>query len=198
MPFPASTWFITLLLGLLVLTPAHAGMTPWELKQFEDIKAGAEKGEAISQGFFGIYYFVGNGVPKDQVQAVFWFRKAAEQGYVGSQNMLGFCYANGHGVAKDQAQAVSWYRKAAEQGDTIAQTSLGRMYNVGEGVTKDVVEAYAYFNLAGITEEGARRSLTRLEKMISADQIAAGKKRTLELRKEIEAKIAAKAPSKKR
>jgi TPR repeat protein len=125
-----------------------------------------------------------------------WFRKAADQGYIGSQRMLGMCYANGWGVAKDQAEAVSWYRKAAEQGDTNAQISLGHKYNVGEGVTKDPVEAYAYWNLAGITDEGARRSLARLEKMISADQIATGKKRTNELQKEIEAKIAAKKASK--
>ena len=139
------------------------------------------------------------GVAGDDAEAVKWYRKAADQGHAEAQFRLGDCYRyRGVAVEQDYVQAASWYRKAAEQGDTIAQTSLGRMYNVGEGVTKDVVEAYAYFNLAGITEEGARRSLTRLEKMISADQIAAGKKRTLELRKEIEAKIAAKAPSKKR
>ena len=194
----ARPWIAAIITSLLAASPAwiYAGMTPWELKEFEEIKAGAEKGQPISQAFYGVYYFAGSGVPKDQAQAVLWFRKAADQGHIGSQKMLGMCYANGWGAAKNQAEAASWYRKAAEQGDTNAQISLGHIYNVGEGVTKDPVEAYAYWNLAGITDEGARRNLTRLESLISADQIAAGKKRTLELRKEIEAKIAAKKAGK--
>ena len=57
----------------------------------------------------------GQGVAKDEVEAVKWYRKAAEQNDADAQNNLGVCYANGQGVAKDEVEAVKWYRKAAEQ-----------------------------------------------------------------------------------
>ena len=57
----------------------------------------------------------GQGVAKDEVEAVKWYRKAAEQNHAAAQYNLGVCYANGQGVAKDEVEAVKWYRKAAEQ-----------------------------------------------------------------------------------
>ena len=91
-----------------------------------------------------------------------------------------------------RAAGVKWYRKAAEQGHTEAQFSLGVCYGKGRGVAKDEIEAYAYYNLAGITDEDARNNLTLLENKMSRDEVAAAQKRTKELQKEIEAKIAAK------
>jgi len=38
------------------------------------------------------------GVAKDEVEAVKWYRKAAEQNYAKAQYDLGFCYYNGEGV----------------------------------------------------------------------------------------------------
>ena len=73
-------------------------------------------------------------MPKDDAEAVSWFRKAAEQGHAGAQYNLGLKYARGEGVPKDDAEAVSWYRKAAEQGHAGAQFNLGLMYARGEGV----------------------------------------------------------------
>jgi TPR repeat protein len=67
----------------------------------------------------------GQGVAKDEVEAVKWYRKAAEQNDAEAQYNLGLCYANGQGVAKDEAEAVKWYRKAAEQNDADAQYNLG-------------------------------------------------------------------------
>ena len=70
-------------------------------------------------------YANGEGVPKDAVQAVTWYRKAAEQGNPRAQFNLGGMYFNGDGAPKDSAQAVVWYRKAAEQGYADAQYNLG-------------------------------------------------------------------------
>lgn len=58
----------------------------------------------------------GKGIPKDEVEALKWYRKAAEQGYAPAQNILGVTYTTGHGVPNDDVEAVKWYRKAAEQG----------------------------------------------------------------------------------
>ena len=70
----------------------------------------------------------GQGVAKDEVEAVKWYRKAAEQNDAEAQNNLGLCYANGQGVAKDEVEAVKWYRKAAEQNYAEAQYNLGLCY----------------------------------------------------------------------
>ena len=219
----ARPWIVVALLSLLSLSPAHAGMAPWEVKMFKDAKAWAEKGEAegqlnlgicytkgegvakddveavawfrkaAAQGFapaqtiLGHRYFDGEGVPKDQVQAVSWYRKAAEQDLAEAQYVLGECYGGGKGVEKDFVQAVKWYRKASEQGYVLAQYYLGGFYANGEGVAKDLIEAYAYWNQG--TVEYSRRKLAALEKQMTAEQIAAGKKRTKELKRELEDKI---------
>ena len=219
----ARPWIVVALLSLLALSPAHAGMAPWEVKWFKDAKAWAEKGEAegqlnlgicytkgegvakddveavawfrkaAAQGFapaqtlLGHRYFGGEGVPKDQALAVTWYRKAAEQGNASAQMSLGECYGGGKGVEKDFVQAVKWYRKASEQGYVLAQYNLGGCYANGEGVEKNQVEAYAYWNQG--TVEYSRRKLAALEKQMTPEQIAAGKKRTKELKRELEDKI---------
>ena len=187
---PAARPWLIVLFGLLV------GCSDSPKKTFEGYKAKAEKGDALAQTNLGNSYRNGEGVAENQVQAVSWYRQAAEQGFAPAQTNLGHCYRNGEGVAKDFVQAVSWYRKAAQQGVPLAQTSLGHCYFNGEGVAKDEIEAYAYWNLGGITDERVRKNVAILEKKMSADQIADGKKRSVELQKEIDARIAAKKPRK--
>jgi TPR repeat protein len=87
-------------------------------------------------------------VPKDDVEAVNWWRKAAEQGYARAQFSLGVMYDKGTIVPEDDAEAVKWYRKAAQQGVANAQAALGNMYAQGEGVPENFVQAYAWLNLA--------------------------------------------------
>ncbi len=70
-------------------------------------------------------YEKGQGVRKDYVEAVKWYRKATEQGLANAQFNLGVMYDNGQGVRQDGKQAVQWYRKAAEQGYAQAQYNLG-------------------------------------------------------------------------
>lgn len=147
----------------------------------------ADQGFAPAQTLLGHAYFNGEGVQQDQSQAVSWYRKAAEQGLAEAQYNLGSHYADGEGVAKDIVQAAKWYRKASEQGYVLAQYSLGDCYAEGKGVAKDQIEAYAYWNQG--TVEYARKKLAALEKQMTPEQIAAGKKRTKELRRELEDKI---------
>jgi len=71
-------------------------------------------------------YQKGQGVAKDDTQAVSWFRKAAEQGYPNAQYNLGVRYQEGKGVPKDEAQAKEWFRKAAAQGNPDAQKALAK------------------------------------------------------------------------
>ena len=143
----------------------------------------AAEGDAVAQFELGRCYARGEGVDKNQIEAVRWFRKAAEQGLASAQLTLAY-----NCVAKDEAEAVRWFRKAAEQGVDEAQFNLAYRYYSGLGVAKDFVEAYAYMNLAGITMEAARKSLIGLEDEISPEQVAAGQRRTKELQAEIVAR----------
>jgi len=193
-PRTPGLWIIAVIIGLLSQMPtlAFAGMTPEEVKSFEGHKSKAEKGDADAQFNLGVFYVSGRGVAKDEVEAVKWYRKAADQGLPSAQFKLGVCYENGKGVPKDEVQAISWYRKAADQGLGPAQFKLGVCYEKGKGVVKDLNVAYAYLSVSGIIDEDARYNLARIERQMSADQIADGKKRAVELQKEIDARIAAK------
>ncbi len=183
-------WIVAVILGLL------AGCSDSPKNTFEGYKARAERGDPVAQYNLGVCYDNGEGVAKNQVEAVKWYRKAAEQGLAKAQFNLGNCYHNEKGVAKDQVEAVKWCRKAADQGLAEAQFNLGACYYNGEGVTKDEVEAYAYWNLVRITDEQARSNLAILEKKMSPEARLLGQRRTKELQKEIEAKIAAKKAGK--
>ena len=134
----------------------------------------AEQGKAIAQFNLGTMYLLGQGVPKDDQQAVFWFRKAAEQGDAVSQSLLGTAYVDGRGVPKDDQQAVVWYRKAAEQGQAEAQSNLGLMYANGRGVPKDDQLAYFWSLLASVEGEAISiRNRSLFGQRVSASQRAA-------------------------
>ncbi|MDO9047374.1 MAG: DnaJ domain-containing protein [Methylobacter sp.] len=108
----------------------------------------AEQGNADAQFQAGLIYVNGQGITKDDKQAVGWFAKAAEQGHMEAQTKLGFMYATGKGVAQNYNSAVYWCFKAAEQGDVIAQYNLGLMYAKGQGVAQDNSLAVSWYSKA--------------------------------------------------
>jgi hypothetical protein len=85
----------------------------------------ADQGNDGAQFILGVMYANGQGVPRDQAEAVRWYVKAAQQGDAGAQYSLAVAYRDGKGVAQDAAQADLWFRKAAAQGDARAIASLG-------------------------------------------------------------------------
>ena len=173
----------------MIFPSAHGQETDALKKTFLENKAKAEKGDAVAQFNLGACYNKGQGVERDYVEAVKWYRKAAEQGEAKAQSDLGTCYKNGQGVEKDYAEAVKWYRKAAEQNNATAQSNLGRCYAHGEGVEKDYAEAYAWLNLAAKINEDAAKVRDALEKKMSPQQVGEAQKRTMELRALIDAKL---------
>lgn len=136
------------------------------------------------------------GTTPGEVEQFKQMKAEAEKGDKGAQYVIGNYYRDGVGVEKSDKEAATWYRRSAEQGVDIAQYYLGNYYAEGVGVPKDLVEAYAYLNLAGVAFGDARRNRDKLESKMSAEQITAGQKRTKELQKEIEEKIAAKKAKK--
>jgi TPR repeat protein len=94
----------------------------------------AQQGEAAAQYNLGVMYERGEGVAKDEAEAVRWYTQAAAQGHADAQYNLGVMYSQGRGVVKDEAEAVRWYRKAADQGDADARKNLEILVVQGRGI----------------------------------------------------------------
>ena len=100
--------------------PPHCGQL-YDLDSFEDHLRCAELGEAIAQTNVGYAYKNGDVVPKDDTEAVRWFRLAAEQGSAPGQFSLGRMYADGEGGPQDLAYAYMLFDLAAAQGNRSGQ-----------------------------------------------------------------------------
>ncbi len=94
-----------------------------------ELISSAENGDAKSQYHLAVLYQDGKGVPKDYVQAAYWYRKAAEQGHVKAQLYLGLLYSKGYGVPKNNDEAIKWLNMSAEQGNDKAKIFLDDILN---------------------------------------------------------------------
>jgi TPR repeat protein len=140
---------------------------------FREFSILAAKGDAIAQSYLGLMYGLGEGVAKDDKEAVKWYRLSAEQGFGLAQFSLGYAYQVGRGVAQDYREAIKWYRLSAEQGNAMAQNNLGQMYGLGQGVTQDYVYAHLWFNIA--VSNGIERAVTirdSLAQQMTKEQLA--------------------------
>ena len=135
-----------LLLGVVVVP--LLGQTDAERKQFEAVKARADKGDSEAQLSLASSYANGKGVAQDPAKAVKWLRKAAEQGSARAQCLLALNYANGTGVKPDKVEAARWLRRAADQDLAEAQFNLGMCYANGDGVPRNAVEAADWYRKA--------------------------------------------------
>ncbi len=129
----------------------------------------AEQGDANAQFFMGWVCANGDGVPKDDAQALSWYQKAAAQKHNGAQNNLGWMYNSGRGVPKDNTEAANWYLKAAQNGNAHAQNNIGMKYENGTGVERNLSEALRWFKAAAAQgNEDAKKNLDRLQSMSPA------------------------------
>jgi TPR repeat protein len=130
-----------------------AGVTDARHDYAHWVRKAADQGNAGAQVELGSMYEIGQGVPKDEAEAVRWMRKAADQGDAHAQTILGAWYTYGICVPQDYAEAVRWYRKAADQGYADAQLELGDVYADGDiilGIPKDDAERHRWYR----TEQG--------------------------------------------
>jgi uncharacterized protein len=84
-----------------------------------------EQGHAIAQFYFGLLFFHGFLVAKDEMKAFEWYLKSAEQGDANAQFNLGLVFhgfrvakdvlmfENDDGVEKDETKVIKWFLKAA-------------------------------------------------------------------------------------
>jgi Sel1 repeat/PDZ domain len=98
----------------------------------------AVKGSPEAAYNLGVSYEKGHGVPQNNAQAEFWFRRAAEAGYSFAETSLGKSYKFGLlGNAIDSVTAREWFVKAARDGDPEGQCWLAACLCSGLGGSMD-------------------------------------------------------------
>jgi len=78
------------------------------------LQLAADQGTTGAASLLGNWYSAGIGLPHDDTQAVYWWRRATESNRLAfdAEANLGQSYEFGRGVAQDYAQAFVWYQKA--------------------------------------------------------------------------------------
>ena len=87
----------------------------------------------------------GDGVGRDQTEAVKWYRMAAENELPDAAFELAKCYRFGIGVRRNRITASKWLHKAAKHGHTRAMVLLGKRcldYDSGEYNSRKAVELF--------------------------------------------------------
>jgi len=132
--------------------------------KFEETLKKAEQGDASAQGALGYMYAIGEVVPKDEKQSVYWYKKAAENGGANAQFNLGSIYHYGYyGISQDYKKAIKWYKMSAKQGEIDAFSNLGQMYCEGTGVPQDYSKAVELFKEGAELDNGScQYSLARM------------------------------------
>ena len=72
------------------------------------LQKAAELGDIKAQYNLGVSYMNGVGVPQDDEQAFFWFRRSAENGLAYAQTNLATMYLRGKGTVQDYQEAAKW------------------------------------------------------------------------------------------
>jgi TonB family protein len=152
----------------------------------------AQQGNASAQLSVGLLYRNGQGIARDDVQAVLWFRKAAAQGNASAENNLGMMYLDGRGVARDFTQAAMWFQQSALAGSAFGESNFGLAFAQGHVKGKaDYVVGYALLVASSARIQaypgyaaGVSNNLNSLRSVMSAKQITLGEKLAMHVEKD--------------
>jgi TPR repeat protein len=137
-----------LLLPAAAARPQSAEQAAARKKIVTDLKETGFAGDVMAQVRLGVIYLTGDGVPKDDVEAVKWLRMAANQDNPVAERYLAEMYFKGRGVPADNEEAAKWLRMAAEQGDAQSQYNLAVLYSQGQGVPRNLKESLNWMTKA--------------------------------------------------
>lgn len=135
-------------LGLLLGSVA-SGQVPTPL---EALKKTAQGGDTAAMVAVGLAYAQGKLAPKDQAEALRWYRQAAEKGDADGMSLLGTTLLRSGKAG--EAEGFQWVQKAAEAGNPEGQAALGMELILGRLAPQDVVQGYAWMVLGA--QGGAR------------------------------------------
>lgn len=89
----------------------------------------AEQGDVESQNDVGLSYERGEGVAKDPIKALYWFKKAADNGHTEAQFNTAIKYYNSAGIEHNLDRSIEYAEKAANNGSKSAVRLLFNIYS---------------------------------------------------------------------
>ena len=113
-----------------------------------NIEANEESGgnDPLAQFQLGLHYADGDIVPRNDAEALQWFRKSASGGDFGGLWAVGWFHRDGRaGLKSDTEEAARWFKKSAEKGSELAMYDLALLYVGTRGHPKDFSAAMKWF-----------------------------------------------------
>lgn len=101
----------------------------------------AEQGNAAIMAMLGDMHANGKGVPRNDNEAVEWYRRAATAGHAVSMVDYARMLGDGRGLAKNEQEALRWYRAAADTGNTYGLWRYALVMLDGKIAPKDTALA---------------------------------------------------------
>ena len=149
-------------LCLTFLSPAVASACGWSGENLEDNNEDAvviapgpdsfDTNTAEGMAKMSEAYRLGQNVPKNEVLAKHWAKRAAEAGHPGGMNDYAQFLETGIGGPVDLEEAARWYHKAADLGVVNAQHSLANMYFEGRGLPRNEAEGVLWLRRAAAAQ----------------------------------------------
>jgi TPR repeat protein len=128
----------------------------------------ANAGDPLAQHELGLRFLMGEGVPADTTQAVYWIKKAADQNLTSAKYNYAILSINGIGVRWDPYEAFKLFQSAAEDGMVQAQYVVGILYTDNLTVKRNYDLAYYWIKKAAENDyEPAQEIVAKLEPKVS-------------------------------
>ena len=132
----------------------------------------ANAGDPLAQHELGLRFLMGEGVPADTAQAVYWIKKAADHNLTSAKYNYAILLINGIGVQWDPYASFKLFESAANDGMVQAQYVVGILYTDNLTVQRDYNLAYYWINKAADNEyEPAQKIVSKLEPRVSKNVV---------------------------
>jgi TPR repeat protein len=96
-------------------------------QQFK-LRQEANAGDPLAQHELGLRYLMGDGIPVDTVQAIYWIKRAADQNLTTAKYNYAIFLINGIGLEWNPFVAFKYFKSAADDGMVQAQYVVGVLY----------------------------------------------------------------------
>ncbi len=132
----------------------------------------ANAGDPLAQHELGLRFLLGEGVPADTSQAVFWIKKAADQNLTSAKYNYAILLINGIGVQWDPFNAFTLFQSAASDGMVQSQYVVGILYTDNLTVKRDYNLAYYWIKKAADNDyEPAKDIVAKLAPRVSQNVV---------------------------
>jgi TPR repeat protein len=132
----------------------------------------ANAGDPLAQHELGLRFLLGEGVPADTAQAVYWIKKAADHNLTSAKYNYAILLINGIGVQWDPYASFKLFESAANDGMVQAQYVVGILYTDNLTVQRDYNLAYYWIKKAADNEyEPAQKIVSKLEPRVSKNVV---------------------------